>query len=767
MAIDLLGKLLLRKGPTAERLAITLDSAEPGWDTTLKRLFVGDGATAGGIAIGNISSGDNVSLLTNNAGYLTEVSTDDVDVNLIPGATYNNLTDLINTMISPGLITGGMIEEIAVGMIRVNAGVVIIREADDDVSNLYFADFPQTDFAIPADQLTRFLGVVLNAGVITVEMRSSESFNKDNELPLGFAVRIDTNTIITTSTPFRTGDAMTNVIQRFEAETPALRDNNVGGLIIQEGPGRTVTLSAGQVWSRMTHFPQTAKDSAVDGMLTLHFDGVGLAFGSTTQWDNQKFNDLNSGTLEVMDDNRYGVLWFYMSIQSGNFGYAYGSGQYVDIASAALERPPAYLNTNFKLQTLFLGRLIFKKGASTAVQVDSIFNLNLPIPQSVAKTNTYYNSSGVVSGGLLSINVDNTKFNITSGVSAFVDFTVASQPTQTIVEFGPFSGLTPLGLNTHIATYIGINPAGEVVQQLTPFSNTQRRTVAFLGAVIHSNLTTVNAINTIATTVHSATNQLHDLMAAIGVLNVSGNVVSPNGVNLSLNKTEGSMFKMGANFSNNISNPHLVTLPSLNQFTFRYRTSNSTESADTTAISPGLYESPLGTVTAIPGSVNRFSIQRIYLFQSNLVRIQYGQHWYANIDDAEAAIATEPFVIEQNAADNGVLIACLLVRKNATNLSDPAQAKLIQITKFGAATGGGSVASHNNLSGLQGGQVGEYYHLTNEQHTTLDFIRRGSGDPNGVVTAPVSTLYLRLDGGLGSTLYVKETGVGNTGWTAK
>lgn len=43
----------------------------------------------------------------------------------------------------------------------------------------------------------------------------------------------------------------------------------------------------------------------------------------------------------------------------------------------------------------------------------------------------------------------------------------------------------------------------------------------------------------------------------------------------------------------------------------------------------------------------------------------------------------------------------------------------------------------------------------------------GTGSPEGVVTAPVGSLYSRTDGGTGTTLYVKESGTGNTGWVAK
>jgi hypothetical protein len=45
-------------------------------------------------------------------------------------------------------------------------------------------------------------------------------------------------------------------------------------------------------------------------------------------------------------------------------------------------------------------------------------------------------------------------------------------------------------------------------------------------------------------------------------------------------------------------------------------------------------------------------------------------------------------------------------------------------------------------------------------------IYQGTGDPEGAATAGVGSLYLRTDGGAGSSLYVKESGAGNTGWKA-
>jgi hypothetical protein len=52
-------------------------------------------------------------------------------------------------------------------------------------------------------------------------------------------------------------------------------------------------------------------------------------------------------------------------------------------------------------------------------------------------------------------------------------------------------------------------------------------------------------------------------------------------------------------------------------------------------------------------------------------------------------------------------------------------------------------------------------------HGGLAQILRGTGTPVSTVSAPVGSIYLREDGGPGSTLYVKESGSGATGWAAK
>lgn len=52
-----------------------------------------------------------------------------------------------------------------------------------------------------------------------------------------------------------------------------------------------------------------------------------------------------------------------------------------------------------------------------------------------------------------------------------------------------------------------------------------------------------------------------------------------------------------------------------------------------------------------------------------------------------------------------------------------------------------------------------------EDRINLSFV--GTGSPESSVTAGVGSIYHRLDGGAGTSFYVKESGTGNTGWVAK
>lgn len=70
--------------------------------------------------------------------------------------------------------------------------------------------------------------------------------------------------------------------------------------------------------------------------------------------------------------------------------------------------------------------------------------------------------------------------------------------------------------------------------------------------------------------------------------------------------------------------------------------------------------------------------------------------------------------------------------------------------------------------GYNGGRVKDL-HIAGKIYNNVAqtvFVMVGSGSPEGVVTASPGAEYRRTDGGVGTTLYIKESGTGNTGWVA-
>lgn len=81
----IVGRLQIRRGPTLDRSGLNLSLAEPGWDTELKQMFIGDGVTPGGIGVGTVTS---VGLETTSNGLIIENS---------PITTNGNLSINLNT----------------------------------------------------------------------------------------------------------------------------------------------------------------------------------------------------------------------------------------------------------------------------------------------------------------------------------------------------------------------------------------------------------------------------------------------------------------------------------------------------------------------------------------------------------------------------------------------------------------------------------------------------------------------------------------------
>ena len=158
-------------------------------------------------------------------------------------------------------------------------------------------------------------------------------------------------------------------------------------------------------------------------------------------------------------------------------------------------------------------------------------------------------STGMSDGGVLSVGSPTSTFSISDGHGHVIDTTTAPyDSTLTQVEWSGLTNLTVTNLATHHETYVSIDATGAVVQRTTLPTNDHHRDELILGVLFHEDNATVRHANNHTAIGMQPAAQLNDLMQAIGDMNLSGNVFGPNGANLNIDKTIGTVFSSGANW---------------------------------------------------------------------------------------------------------------------------------------------------------------------------------------------------------------------------
>lgn len=299
-------------------------------------------------------------------------------------------------------------------------------------------------------------------------------------------------------------------------------------------------------------------------------------------------------------------------------------------------------------------------------------------------------STGVLSGGEISPNVGTpSSIDITAMVGYVVDFqTDEVRPTATRVSTPPLTVAMDAGALSRPVTHWLIDVNGAVIQQANRPGNIQRRQQIYLGITAQSGGVIVQD-QSLPVILAQPNNQFVDLLESLGSFNVSGNVVTANGVNRSINKTAGTIFSRSiSHFVMGVrtDNPHIATTPAQTPVTLRYTLQTNTPlSAPTTFVNPTQYDNA-GVLTAVGGGANQSTIQRVWLSGSNnaadQVVLQYGQRTHASLAAAVDAIGSGTFVPRAEIQGVSALIGWICMIRTATNLSDPTQAIFVTAGKF-------------------------------------------------------------------------------------
>jgi hypothetical protein len=259
----------------------------------------------------------------------------------------------------------------------------------------------------------------------------------------------------------------------------------------------------------------------------------------------------------------------------------------------------------------------------------------------------------------------------------------ASVPIITPVSYAGVVNTTTPYLSTADATYLLITSSSTLLMQTSFPTPAQRRSNIYIGKIVHPNRTSIQGVDETTDFVQSPMSVIRDMFVPIKYVN-AGISFYANGANLNLNETAGNLYGVGLNFTAFDTNPDMVSISAGTAVQFYYRTQAGGTTGLVSAVSPGYYDVG-GTVTAIVGPP-RYTNQRIFIFPTGVINIQYGQTLYTSMALALAGLPNENFVLAPNSASTGFLVGVIAIASNATALNNTAQATFVPVSKFGEIT---------------------------------------------------------------------------------
>lgn len=356
-------------------------------------------------------------------------------------------------------------------------------------------------------------------------------------------------------------------------------------------------------------------------------------------------------------------------------------------------------------------------------------------------------TTGIVSGGFVSVNPDNLRIDITEGAFLYVNLYDFPNPQVEIISF-PATSIAP-DIASEARQWFGITRVASGVGEFRfaeTFTPEEKRTVAIIGRFWSFDNAFIAGVGQYTVGVPYMMNAIQDLTDTLGSINKYGNIFSPFDSGLTLNKSAGTSFRFSANYITSPQSPNIVNDPALTNITeYEYHVEAASGSVTKTAIDPNFWDNA-GTLEAVP--VGKFTVQDIYWFpKSNVIEVIYGQKLYGTIAEAIAgANDQKTLTLDQiNHLQGSILRSHIVVKAATTDLSNTSDARFITVSNVGQGTGlNESIYVHNQLTEIQGGTTDEYYHLTAAQHTNLV-----SGDPsfNTVTLSPASSAGVMLSGG--------------------
>ena len=341
--------------------------------------------------------------------------------------------------------------------------------------------------------------------------------------------------------------------------------------------------------------------------------------------------------------------------------------------------------------------------------------------------------TGILNGGELS-KANNTQFTIAAGDGIInnLNKSAGSDPHPEIVKvLWDEQTITVFNLDSNdtdqLNSWIYVDSNGTVQQQAGAFTDSQKRNNIIIGSAIHSE-GVLKFVKTFPITAYNSASQLTEFANIFGPLKKSGHLLTPNGANLSINRSAGVAFALGRNYATDPENPSTVsdaaqTAAAIHRY-YRdgsggYVLDDGVNGAGYTTLDPTKYDDGDGTLATMSGG--HYSVQRLFYFPGtpSIIVSYYGHDEYNSMDDAEKNYNFEDFTEAENTAQQAIYLGAVIMSGGATALNNSSQSKILTGGTFRglASVNVGGVAIDSSLGDLVDVEVAS---VTNGQALIYD-----------------------------------------------
>lgn len=319
---------------------------------------------------------------------------------IVNSSDHSDKVDYVDIPYSPTILTGGFVSAgTNAGTVKIDALTALLRTTDSVMGALTKITLTEQDNqALPLANTVYNIILDYNNNSPLIRIQVAQA-NETTQIGLAICMKDDSDNVHFCNC----GARLNNGLAKFHKRANTLRSIELAsGCVIGEAGTRNITITSGVVYhgiNRLTPFSGGIFDTSVTAPDTFTYfyrdgdTGWTRVIGQT-QIDSANYDD-DSGTLEPLIAQQYGIHWVYLHPDDEHIYIVYGQDSY-RLSEAAVATPPSTLPIEVSDFSVLIGRILIEKNSASfeyiQSAIDTLFN-----PTGVED----HNESANLQGGLV------------------------------------------------------------------------------------------------------------------------------------------------------------------------------------------------------------------------------------------------------------------------------------------------------------------------------------------------------------------------------